>query len=124
MLGAIWFTDAYLEGCNQGEAADRLADYLGLPGARSSKRPGHRGAGAPARRGFPCPGWHGTGAPGREGEPLAPVPVTPAPRSALAPNLRAPVERLAVRDDAGRMLLYVCRSTCRRVAAPRRSLHR
>ena len=25
---------AYLEGCDQGEAADRLADYLGLPGAR------------------------------------------------------------------------------------------
>ena len=105
---------AYLEGCDQGEAADRLADYLGLPGARPYQnapgQPGQPGQPATARVSPAPAGNAATGATGAtEGEPLAPVPDDAPTPPETHPTRGRPSNVWPYRDDAGRLLMYVCR---------------
>lgn len=105
---------AYLEGCNQGEAADRLADFLGLPGARPYQnapgQPGQPGHAAVARV-FAAPAGNATsGATGAdEGELLAPVPDDAPPPPEAHPKRGRPSKVWIYRDAEGRVLMHVCR---------------
>jgi uncharacterized protein (DUF927 family) len=105
---------AYLDGINQGEAADRLADFLGLPGARPYQnapgQPGQPGHAATARVSAAPAGNARTGAAGAdEGEPLAPVPDDAPPPPEAHPTRGRPSNVWTYRNDAGRVLFYSCR---------------
>ncbi|MBK9655065.1 MAG: DUF927 domain-containing protein [Rhodanobacteraceae bacterium] len=86
---------AYLEGCTQGAAADKLADFLGL---RSGDAPA-----APARA-SPAP------APAKDGAaPVAPVPDDAPAAPAAHPKHGKPSAVWVYRDRDGRELARVCR---------------
>jgi uncharacterized protein (DUF927 family) len=105
---------AYLEGTNQLEAADRLADFLGLPGARPYRnepgQPGQPGQPVTARVSAAPAGNARTGATGaNEGEPLAPVPDDAPPPPETHPTRGRPSKVWTYPDAAGRVLMCICR---------------
>lgn len=109
---------AYLHGCRQIEAADRLGAFLGLvkPESRqeAGKGPGRRGQGTPTpttaaprlATATPASRESGSSKAGKVGQCLIPVPDGAPPPPATHARHGKPVARWAYRDAAGRVCFY------------------
>lgn len=114
---------SYLDRCNQGEAAERLGHFLGLPGARlASNAPGQPGQpGQPTMaRVSAAPAADGsTGAAGANGaELVAPVPDDAPAQPDSHPRRGRPSKIWIYPDADGRVLMLACT----KAAAYRRSV--
>ncbi|TCO80485.1 uncharacterized protein (DUF927 family) [Plasticicumulans lactativorans] len=96
---------AYLDDVKQGEAARRLADFLGLDPSRpvhaSTSHPPHARGGRTTESAT----WDSP----RAARAAVPVPADAPEPPAAHPTRGAPSERWVYRDAAGRVLFYVCR---------------